>query len=160
MVLVALDHADGAVHVGVGPVRVLGQGLLAVAHAVALDVGLVDQVEAVAVAQVIPGRLVRIMAGAHGVDVVLLHHQDVLDHALDRDRLAAVGIDLVAVDALEEDALAVDEQVAVPDLDLAEADVDRDDLQDRSARVLEREEQLVEVRRLGRPLERIRDRRS
>ena len=63
------------------------------------------------------------MAGADGVDVVLLHHEDVLDHALDRDGLAAIGIDLVAVHAFDQDALAVDEQVAVLDLDLAEADV-------------------------------------
>ena len=62
MIFVALDHAHGAVHVGIGPIRVLGQGLLAVAHAVAFDIGFVDEVNAVAVAEVVPGGLVGIMA--------------------------------------------------------------------------------------------------
>ena len=81
---------------------------------------------------------------------------DVLHHALDGDGLAAVGIDLVAVDALEQDALAVDQQVAVLDLHLAEADVDRDDFEHLAGVVLEREQQLVEVGRFGGPLERVR----
>ena len=64
MVLVALDHADGAVQVRVGPIRVPGQRFRAEAHAVALDIGLVNEVNAVAVAQVVPGGLVRVMASS------------------------------------------------------------------------------------------------
>ena len=48
------------------------------------------------------------MAGAHGVQVELLHHLDVLQHTFARDDITAVRVHLMTVGALEEDGLAVD----------------------------------------------------
>ena len=77
-----------------------GQGLVRIeAHAVRLDVGLVDDVEAVFVAQVVPARDVRIMARPDGVDVQPLHQGDVPAHQLLAHDLEADGIVLVAIDA-------------------------------------------------------------
>ena len=103
-------------------VSALSQGTVAVAHAVALDVGLGCKVDAVLVAEVIPARVVGIVAGAHGVDVQLLHDLDVLNHTLHGDDIAAVGIQLVAVGTLDENGLTVDQQLATLDFHLADAD--------------------------------------
>ena len=154
VVFVPLEHPHGSVEVGVGPIGVLGQGFVAIAHAVAFDVGFVYQVKAEPVTQVVPGGMVGIVGAAHGVDVVLFHHQDVLLHPLDSDGLASVGVEFVAVDPLEEHALAIDQQVALADFHLPESDLDRDDFE-RLATRLEREHQLIQIRVLRRPLARI-----
>ena len=63
-------------------VGTLGQRMFAVTHAVTLEVGLGSKVDAVLVAEVVPARVVRIVAGAYGVNVELLHDFDVLNHAV------------------------------------------------------------------------------
>ena len=122
----------------------------------AFDVGLGHHVEAVSVAEVVPAAVVGIVAGADGVDVELLHQPDVLNHAVDADHVAAVGVELVAVGALDEHGLAVDQQLRVADLDLAESDIYRDDF-DNPPAVGEGGREGVEIGRLGRPLERVAD---
>ena len=64
----------------------------------------------------------RVVGRADRVDVVRLHQQHVAPHDLLRHGAAVVGIELVAVDAAEEDAPAVDLQQPVLDHDGAEAD--------------------------------------
>ena len=63
------------------------------------------------------------MAGAHGVDVGLLHEGDVLQHGLHIDGAATGGMGVLCVDALEVDLLAIDVDavVVVGDLHIAEA---------------------------------------
>lgn len=80
VVLVAARHALVALQVHPGILRLAGQRLLAVAHAVRLDVRLVEHVDAVAVAEVVPDGVVGIVARTHGVDVELLHDADILHH--------------------------------------------------------------------------------
>jgi hypothetical protein len=101
VVLEGLDHVDDAVEVGRFPGRDLGQRFLVVTHAVGLDVRLADHVEAVFVAQLEEARVVRVVAGADGVDVEPLHLVEVVAHVLLGDVMAAVGVVVVAVDALE-----------------------------------------------------------
>ena len=156
MVLVALDHALGAVEVGGLPLGVDAEQLDGAA-AVGLEVGLVDDVEAVAVAQGVEARVVRVVGGADGVDVVALHHGDVACHRLERDRVAEVGVRVVAVDASEQDGPAIHQHLLALDLDGAEADLEALDLQDAALGVLQREQQLIEAGGLGRPLARRRD---
>ena len=91
---------------------------------VRLDVRLVDDVEAQLVGQVEEGRVVGVVRGAHGVEAVALHGQQVAAHGLPGDDAPGVLVEVVAVDALDEDAPAVDEQVRALDLDAAEADPD------------------------------------
>ena len=88
MVLVPLDHADRPLHEGRVPVGDVGEQA---ADAVRFEIGLVHQVDAVLVAQVVPARVVGIVRGPHGVDVVALHQLDVLDHPADRDRSRESG---------------------------------------------------------------------
>ena len=62
----------------------------------------------------------------------------------------------MAVGALDEHGLAVDQQLRVADLDLAESDIYRDDFNNPPA-VGEGGREGVEMGRLGRPLERVAD---
>ena len=118
---------------------------------VRFDVGLVDDVQAELVGQVEEGRVVRVVRRAHGVEPELLHQHEVGAHRLDRDDAPGVLVEVVAVDAADEDARAVDEQVEARDLDPAEADLDRHLLGDVAVGVAQDDVQRVEVRLLGGP---------
>src|SRR3954465_10441780 len=100
MVFVALDHAAHAGDVVVGEIIAIGNARGArVAVAVRFDVGFVDNVHAEAVGEFVPVKVVGIMAGGGGGGVVLFHQEHVLLHALMRNELPRVGIELVAVHA-------------------------------------------------------------
>jgi len=60
--------------------------------------------------------------GTHGVEVELFHQADVGFHGGAADGLTGQVVVVVAVDALDHDGFAVDEQLAVTDLDLSEAE--------------------------------------
>ena len=62
--------------------RIICDRTLAVAESVSLVVSLVDDVETIFVTQLVPVRIVRVVAGAHRVDVQLLHYTDVAEHVL------------------------------------------------------------------------------
>lgn len=68
------------------------------------------------------------MACAHGIDVKPFHDLDILDHTVQCDDIATVGIHLVAVGTFDIHGLAIDEELTVLDLYLTEADFLRDDL--------------------------------
>ncbi len=119
VVLVPLHHAHAPVEEGggeAGLVTEIGQ------VCVALDVGLVDHVEAVFVAELVPKRIVGIVGGAHRIEVELLHQADVGEHRFPREGLSRGVVVLVPVDSLDQHRAAVHEQLAPADLDLAEAD--------------------------------------
>ena len=114
VVLVALQD-------GLGKHRLVGRSRVGViVEAMALLIGLGKDIQTVLVTQVIPLRVVRIVAGAHSVDVHALHLLDVGNHALTRHDIATIGIHLVAVGTLDVDGLAVDEQLTVLDVHTAE----------------------------------------
>jgi hypothetical protein len=92
-----------------------------VVESVALDVGLVDEVEAVLVAQVVPALVVGVVRKPDRVEVVALHDLDVSDHVRDVEGLAVPLVVLVPVHALDEHSPVVDEERAVPHLYPAEA---------------------------------------
>ena len=82
----------------------------------------VQHIDAVLVAQLVPAGLVGVVGGAHGVDVEALERVDVLNHVRFGNRAAGAGIEFVAVDALEHNALAVELHQAVFDGEVPEAD--------------------------------------
>ena len=90
---------------------ILRQGGGAVAHSVRLYVGFVYHVKAVAVAELIPARVVGIVAGAYCVDTQLLHYADVAQHLLRSHAVGAVGAHFVTVHALDEYRLPVHQQL-------------------------------------------------
>ena len=154
MILVALEHGFRAVEDDILPLlmvirqRILDDILLAVAHpaAMRLEVRLVDDVEAVAVAELVDVARVRIVRAAQCIDVVLLHHDDVLLDFRRICRAAAVTVELVAVRALEDDALAVELHDRAVHAEFTEADVLRDDLEQMALRILDGNDGTVEVR--------------
>ena len=86
-----------------------------------LHIGLGYDIDTVLVAQVIPEVGIGVVAGTHGVEVEFLHDLDVLDHALPREYIATVGIQLMTVSSLEEHWLTVHQNLGILQLDLAEA---------------------------------------
>ena len=158
-VLLAVDAQPHAVDSGLGPLRVVGDGLVPVLDlvvpggvgqepalgAVALVIGLGHDVEAVLVAQLVEARVVGVVGAAHRVDVVLLHQAQVPQHVLQVDDGAGGGIGVVPVDTAQGDGPAVEADDGVTHLDLADAHPVGDDLVGRG------DDQGVEVRILGAP---------
>ena len=133
VVFVVFIQVAGAVQMSVEPVGVVAQrATLAqvVAHTVALDVGLVIDIETVFRGQLIEAVALWVVAEAHGVDVVAPHQFEVASHHLLRHIVARIGIVLMDVHALEFDGLPIDQQAgkrapvatcALLDLDTSEA---------------------------------------
>ena len=84
----------------------------------ALDVGLGYDVEAELVAQVEERGVVRIVRRPDGGDVVRSHRDQVGTYVGHGDRLATLGMMVVAVDAEDPDRTAVHEQLPVANLDV------------------------------------------
>ena len=111
MVLIALKHIHSAIFVLTEPLGIITKGgIEVVVHGVALDICLVVYIYAIFVAEFVESAILRIVAGAHGIDVVEFHQFEVLAHQLFGHIVAGGGIMLVYVHALEFYGLAVDEQ--------------------------------------------------
>src|SRR5207248_3580707 len=143
MIFVALDHANGAVQVSVRPLRSSGETSFSETHAMAFDVGFVDEIKPIAITQIVPGRLIWIMRATHGIDIELLHTLDVGFHALKGDGLASIRIEFVAIDTFNEDAFAVEQEIAVSDRDFTKSNGHRNDFINFAGPILQAEEQLV-----------------
>ena len=137
-------HTEG---VGGVPVRLVVQALRVAAELVGLDVGLVHHINTKLVADLIPTRVVGIVGGADGVEVALLDPEGILLHLLLGHVTAAVGVHLVAVDAPQLSADAIDEELAL----LAHLDAAEAKLEGACVTVGEGEGSGVKVRRLGSP---------
>ena len=122
MVAEGLHHAHIALDVALLVILAVGERLLAVAVSVRLHVRLADDHDAFAVAEIVPHRIVRIVACAHRVHVEALHEPDILEHPFARYGVTSLGLHLVAVDALEKNALAVEIDDRILDFDAAEAE--------------------------------------
>ena len=109
----------------------------------ALQVGLVHDIDAVLVAQVVPRRLVGVVAGADGVDVVPFKGVYGGGHVVDIDGPAGVRAPLVAVDPVEDQPPAVEEHQAVLQLEPAEPDIVGDHLSNAPIRGGEGQRHLI-----------------
>ena len=159
-VFISLDTALSAVHGGFKKLGVICKGLVPVLHmvfpavvlaaielgcAVAFVVCLVNDHEAVLVAELIEHGGVGVVAGADGVEVVLLDYLQVALHVFNADDRPGNRVGVVAVYAAELDGAAVEEDLIVLYLYLSETDAVSDDL------VLAFNKQGVEVRLLRIP---------
>ena len=86
-----------------------------------LDVGFGYDVDTIFITQIVPTRIVAIVTGTHGIHVQLLHYLDVFDHALYADEITSIGIEFMAVSALEKDGLTIDEDLRILDFNATEA---------------------------------------
>ena len=121
MVFVPLDHVHGAVEEGVRPTRVVAKISVVV---MGLQIRFIYKVYAVFVAEVVPIRVVWIVRRADGVEIELLEELDVLHHRLARDGLAVAFVEIMAVDAFDENRLAVHKQLAIFDFHRPETEAD------------------------------------
>ncbi len=117
----------------------------------ALHVGLVEHVQAVLVAQIEEGGIVRVVSGAHGVDVVLLHQLYIAAQVFEVERLARHFVVIVAVDPGHHDLGPVHPQAPVPHLHAGETDPEGGGFDHLVAAVEELDGQPVTIRVLGRP---------
>ena len=129
----------------------------------ALTIRLILQVEPEEIAEVVEDRSIRVVREAHVIDIPPLHQHDLVDHLLPGDRVAGLGVDLLAVDPLELDWLPIEVKVApgeaklvllrrcIPDLYFPKSCDDREGLSHPTPRIEELSHQRVEVRPLCRP---------
>ncbi len=156
VVLASLEHPPSSIEVMRHPVRLVAEGLVEIVSvAVALDVGLVDDVETVLTRQLVPPFRLRVVRVTHGVHVGRFHQPDIRQHRCLVNDVTLDVMVLVQVDAFESDVSAVDQEAAVDDLDRAETER----LGDRLAAV-DRDQQGVQIRLLGRPCVDAAERRS
>jgi hypothetical protein len=94
---------------------------------------------------------------AYRIDVCGLHHEQVTTDVLLGDGRSAVRVVVVAVDPLDADRLARQQQSPVRDAHLAEADHETGHLDHRPVRVQQVDKHAVALRRLGRPLQSVGD---
>ena len=120
MVLIPLHQPYLPVHICRSPPGILRQHI---PGAMRFQVGFIDDIKTILITKPVPCRIVGIMTGPHGIDVVLLHELDIPDHRGQRDSLPVHRMNLVSVDPLEQHRLPIDKEPAVPDLHLAEAEL-------------------------------------
>ena len=116
-----------------------------------LEVGFVDDVDPVLVAQVVEAGVVGVVAGADRVGVVELAEADVGEHVRLVERAPFARVELMAVDALEDDAPPVERHDAVVDSETPEPDVEGHRLARAPIAVDDLEAEAVEGGGLGGP---------
>ena len=116
VVLIALHQAHGAVYIGFFPVGIACQAVIAVTFLV----GFVYYIEAVVVVEGIRTRVVGVVRGAHGVEVVALKEHHILLYAFHGHCFAILWMCLVAICSLEQGEHIVDVEFVVLDFYLAE----------------------------------------
>ena len=123
VVVVSRHHPHCPVHIGGLPLRIVGDPVVDMGplKAVALQIRLVDHIQAVLVAVVVNALQGRIMGETDRVDVVFLHHQNVIQQHLGVYGAAALGRIVVMVHAVDKNRFAVYQEIAVLKLDPAEA---------------------------------------
>ena len=113
VVFIAGIQQSGPIHKGLPESLVVGHlreaGILAILvdGAMAFLIRLVNHIEAVPIAQLDKNGGVRIMRGADGVDIVLLHQGQIPHHMLLRNGGAVKRAAIVAIDSAELHALPV-----------------------------------------------------
>ena len=151
MVFVAFDHVFTSVKKRLFPLLFLREAVLLIALRMRFVVSLVDDVDAIFVAQFVPINIIRIMAGAHGVDVVFEHYLNIQLHSLPIDVLSGCSAVFVTVHALHHDRFSVNLKQSVLNLNGAESYI-RDNLLHFGAFVVfNLYRQGVEIRLLSRP---------
>ena len=158
MVFVPFQHGFGAgkhifppLRAGTGQrplVRTVRTQLLPCA--VGLQIRLPDYIQAVFIAELQEIRVVRVVAGAHGVDVMGFQVLYIPQHLFPADGAAGAAAPLMAVDALEHDALAVQKHLAAFQLKPAQTDFQPGALHE-STLAQQGNFGLVQVRLLGAP---------
>ena len=119
----------------------------------AFDVGFVDDVDAILVAQLVKTFLLRVVTGADGVYVVAFPELEVFQHKVFGNVMSGMFIVLMVVDAFHKDRFAVHHQLLVLYLYGAEAHFAAGGFDNVSVGVLQADDKCIEIRCFGRPLQ-------
>ena len=107
VILLNLHVAYVALNDSLAEVGVLCQTSSVVTHTMTLKVGLCTNVDTILVTQVIEIWVARIVAGTYGIDVELLHGENVVQHTLSAHYITTIGVYLMTVGTLNQDGLTV-----------------------------------------------------
>ena len=88
----------------------------------ALDVRLVDNVQAQLVRHLVEIGVIGIVRGANGIEIKLFHQSQVLEDFIEAIGLSTCGTVVVSIHSLNQYGLAVDQKLSVGDFDVAESD--------------------------------------
>ncbi len=110
-----------------------------------------DHIEPVSVTEFIERGTVGVVAGAHCVDIMSFHGQNVRQRILVRDHPSAFTAKFMPVHPLEHDPLSVQIHDAVPDLKTPEADILQDHLLQCQIFVVDLDQKPVQIRHLRAP---------
>ena len=154
VVAVADHHTRHALHKGNDPFGTVAQ---AAAGMVRLDIGFVDYIETVLVAEIVEIGIVGIMRRAHGVESEPFHQCRILPHLLARDGLARRVAMVVAIDADQLHRHAVDQHAPALDTYVPEPDAAAPGLDHPAVFVGEGEYERIEVRGFRSPFVRRRN---
>ena len=108
--------------------RELGERFLIISHTMRFKVCLSSHIDSIFITEVIPARIIRIMTGTNSVDIQLLHNLNILNHALHADYIATIRIYFMTVSTLDQDRLAIDQELCILDFHIAETYLLRDNL--------------------------------
>ena len=148
-----------ALQVGLVKFGAACQRTFSITHAVGFEVGFGHNIQPHFIAQFVPTRVVGVVGGAHGIDVVLLHDADILLHALHTHHVSAVGVHLVAVGAFDEERHAIHTELSKrlsvvrgrKQFNFAEAHFARATFHHPALSIEQVERKGVEMGRFGRP---------
>ena len=104
------------------------------AHSMRFQIAFADQEQTVLVAEIVPIRAVRVMAGSHRVDVHALHLPDLLDHNFPRHSPSGFPEVLVPVDPPDDQTITVEIDHTGTNFNVFEAEAARFHVQHRSVR--------------------------
>ena len=120
MVEVTAHHTAYTRKVGIAENRIVSESLLAIAHAVRLDIGLVNHIESIFVAEGVPERVVWIVACSYSIDIQLFHDKNILYHVGLGNHIAFEGIEFMAVCTFDQNGLSVDKKLVADNLHVSE----------------------------------------
>ena len=156
-------HFHVARNVCVAELRYVRKAFLAVVVLVALDVGLVFEVDTVFIAEVVPVGCIGVVRVTHMVDVAALHQEHFFFHLFARNVVTRFGVCFMTVHTLHLDGLSVQVVVTsgqsefvlvgrcVLDFDFAEAHNGREGFDGASLLVQQFAHQRIAVRSFGAP---------
>lgn len=122
-----------------------------------LQIGLINDVQPILIAQLVESGIVRVMRRAYRIYIEALHQLDIFDHGGKRHSPSQVRMEFVAVDALEHDRPAVHAQISALQLHFSDTDPVGDGLSHFAPGVFQLQQKMVQVRRLGAPQLRVRN---
>ena len=116
IVLITFEHVDCAIHVRFQPFRIVSQRTAfskIIVHAMALDVCFIVYIKSVFVAQFVETAILRIMAQANRIQVVLFHQFEIFAHQLFSHIVTGSRVMFVNVHSLQLQRLSVDEEAYI-----------------------------------------------